>query len=56
MLPRKPDGSKLWRAAEDALSGVIYTDDARMVRQHVERVYVEQCEQPGMHVEIRRME
>lgn len=31
----KPDATKLLRAIEDALTGIIWTDDARVVTQHV---------------------
>ena len=34
---RKPDLSKLIRAAEDALTGIVYVDDARITRLLVEK-------------------
>lgn len=34
----KPDLSKLVRQTEDALSGIIYDDDARICRLYVEKV------------------
>jgi Holliday junction resolvase RusA-like endonuclease len=34
---RKPDNSKLLRSVEDALSGVLYADDARFVDSHVSK-------------------
>lgn len=35
----KPDLSKLLRAAEDSLTGIIYADDAQIVRIHTEKHY-----------------
>ncbi len=35
----KPDVTKLLRAVEDALTGVIYRDDAQIVKQHAEKHY-----------------
>lgn len=37
----KPDASKLWRSTEDALTGVLWRDDARIVCQLVRKVYAE---------------
>ncbi|MDB5069575.1 MAG: hypothetical protein JWM87_686 [Candidatus Eremiobacteraeota bacterium] len=36
---RKPDLSKLLRSAEDSLSGLLYTDDARIVDSHIYKRY-----------------
>lgn len=36
---KKPDSSKLARATEDSLTGIIWDDDARIVRSLVEKVY-----------------
>jgi Holliday junction resolvase RusA-like endonuclease len=35
----KPDATKLLRAVEDALTGVVYRDDAQVVEQQVVKVY-----------------
>lgn len=35
----KPDSTKLTRGVEDALTGVIWGDDAQIVSQHVHKVY-----------------
>lgn len=35
----KPDLSKLLRAAEDALTGIIYADDAQIVRASIHKSY-----------------
>jgi len=42
----KPDTTKLWRAVEDALEGIVYANDAQIVRQDVGKVYgePERCE------------
>jgi Holliday junction resolvase RusA-like endonuclease len=34
---RKPDNSKLLRSVEDALSGILYVDDARFVDSHISK-------------------
>ena len=36
----KPDGTKLWRALEDALTKAgVWTDDARVATQHATKIY-----------------
>lgn len=35
----RPDVLKLARAVEDALTGVVYEDDAQIVREHLEKHY-----------------
>lgn len=37
----KPDATKLWRAAEDAMKGIVWQDDAQVVWQDVRKVYGE---------------
>ena len=49
---KKPDLSKLVRALEDALSGIVYDDDARIVRHRVEKVYAEAGQAPCAFVEV----
>ena len=46
----KPDLSKLLRAAEDALTGIVYVDDAQVTEALVRKVY---GEAPGMACEVR---
>ena len=41
-----PDASKLWRSFEDALTGVLWHDDARVVSQVIAEEYVEHWEPP----------
>lgn len=45
----KPDSSKLLRAIEDPLSGVIYVDDAQIIATHVFKQY---AETPGADITI----
>ncbi len=35
----KPDSTKLLRSTEDALTGILWVDDAQISIQHVERIY-----------------
>ncbi len=36
-----PDGTKLTRSTEDALKGIIWTDDSRVAVQHIEKRYAD---------------
>lgn len=38
-MTTRPDGSKLLRAVEDALTGIIYADDAQIVEWHIRKHY-----------------
>jgi Holliday junction resolvase RusA-like endonuclease len=42
-----PDATKLTRALEDALTGIVWTDDARIARQFITKVY---ADKPGAYV------
>lgn len=46
----RPDGTKLWRAAEDALTGILWKDDGQVVRQSIEKWYTNGT--PGMEIEV----
>ena len=48
----KPDGSKLLRAAEDAMTGVAYVDDAR-IQSATDKVY---GDEPGVHIYLCELE
>ena len=48
----KPDGSKLLRSTEDALSGVLFEDDARIVSSTFQKRYCVGDELPGAIVTI----
>lgn len=50
---KKPDLDKLARAVKDALKGIIYVDDAQVVRTILEKNY---GDAPGVDVEILRLE
>jgi len=50
---RKPDGDKLTRAVCDALSGLIYTDDAQIVECAYRKRTAAIGEQPGLHLQWR---
>lgn len=45
----KPDATKLFRSTEDAMTGVIYTDDAAIVAQHIFKRY---GPKPGARITI----
>lgn len=45
----KPDTTKLVRACEDALNGVVWIDDSRVVEQHARKVY---GLKPGVHIRV----
>ena len=46
----KPDGLKLGRAGEDALSGIVYNDDAQIVEHHIRKAF---GPRPGVHIVVR---
>tara|TARA_B100000900_G_C20549326_1_gene704046 strand:+ start:318 stop:764 length:447 start_codon:yes stop_codon:yes gene_type:complete len=49
----RPDLSKLVRSTEDALSGIAYEDDARIVRfSHLEKRYANGDELPGAIIKL----
>jgi Holliday junction resolvase RusA-like endonuclease len=48
----KPDLTKLVRAAEDACTGVIWSDDSCIARQSAEKHY---GEEPGVYIKIWRL-
>lgn len=49
----KPDATKLFRAAEDALTGVVWLDDSQIVDQHVKKVY---GDRPGLELAVYEVE
>lgn len=54
MPDRKPDASKLLRAVEDSLTGIIWADDARVCDLHVTKVYATDTA-PGCTITIERL-
>lgn len=49
---KKPDVSKLLRAAEDALTGIIWTDDSRIVDAHPRKFY---GDPPRVEIEVQEL-
>lgn len=45
----KPDATKLWRAAEDALTGIVWRDDSQIVQQIISKTY---GHKPGMRIVV----
>ena len=52
----KPDSTKLLRAVEDAMTGIVWNDDSQVARQHVEKVYCEERQLCGCSVVVRQIE
>jgi len=52
----KPDADKLARACLDALSSVVYRDDAQVASLRVVKVWPGESEAPGASIRIRRLE
>ena len=48
----KPDLSKLLRGIEDALSGILYNDDAQIVQVRCEKTYCPADQEPGAVVTV----
>ena len=49
----RPDATKLWRSTEDALTHVIWNDDAQIVQQQIVKQYVnEERVQPGAFLQV----
>lgn len=50
----KPDTSKMFRAVEDAMSGVVYTDDCRVVEIRATKRYADETtdNKPGARVRV----
>lgn len=51
-----PDLTKLTRAVEDALTGIVWRDDSQVVQQVTEKRYCRGEEKPGVYVTIETME
>jgi Holliday junction resolvase RusA-like endonuclease len=49
----KPDATKLWRAVEDALTGIVWADDALIVDQDVHKRY---GDKPGVSLLVALVE
>lgn len=51
-----PDATKLLRAVEDALTKVLWHDDARICVQYVKKVYCGETERPGAEITVATLE
>ncbi len=49
----KPDLTKLVRCVEDAMTGIVYKDDALIIEQHCFKQY---ADKPGVHITIKTLE
>lgn len=50
----KPDLTKLTRAVEDALTGIIWKDDSQVVKQETEKLYCGREDKAGVFITIER--
>lgn len=48
----KPDATKLLRAVEDAMTGIVWLDDAQVVQQLVRKAYANGNQRVGAHVKV----
>lgn len=49
---KRPDATKLWRAVEDALTGIVWHDDSQVVSQWVGKEYESDEHGPGVTVTV----
>lgn len=52
---RKPDGVNLNKAVEDALTGLLYHDDAQVIRSIIQKDYVLDGEMPGVLIRVQEI-
>lgn len=48
----KPDALKLTRSSEDALTGIVWTDDAQIVKEEIEKRYAAPGEESGAVITV----
>jgi Holliday junction resolvase RusA-like endonuclease len=48
----RPDATKLWRAAEDALTGIIWKDDGLIISQGVAKLWADAPAIPGVDIVV----
>jgi crossover junction endodeoxyribonuclease RusA len=53
LFPRRPDVSKLLRAIEDAMTGVVYVDDSQVTRAVVSKRYAIRGGSGGVMIRVR---
>lgn len=51
----KPDLTKLTRATEDALTGIVWKDDSQVVSQETSKIYCEKLDKPGVSITIEKV-
>jgi Holliday junction resolvase RusA-like endonuclease len=51
----RPDATKLVRAVEDAMTGIVWRDDAQVVRQSVVKFYADPGEAERCEITVRRL-
>lgn len=52
----KPDLTKLIRSTEDALTGIVWVDDSRVVKQVACKRYCDEGESPGVLISIEKVQ
>jgi Holliday junction resolvase RusA-like endonuclease len=52
---RKPDSTNLMKGVEDALIGLLYHDDAQVIRSIVQKDYVLDGEMPGVLIRVQEI-
>lgn len=50
--PKKPDVLKLARSTEDALTGILWVDDAQIAEEHISKVY---GDEPGAIITVEEL-
>lgn len=48
----RPDLSKVLRAIEDAMTGIVFGDDAQLVTVGVSKIYASETMAPGVEIEV----
>ena len=52
---KKPDLTKLTRAVEDALTGIVWKDDSQVVEQDTKKVYCKPEDKVGVYITITKI-
>jgi Holliday junction resolvase RusA-like endonuclease len=47
-----PDTTKLWRGEEDGLTGLLWQDDSRVIKQLIEEEFVHRWEEPKVTIKV----
>lgn len=51
----RPDATKLTRGVEDALTGILWADDAQIVNQVIWKCYSDDAQPRGVHVRVQEI-